>query len=225
MKKTLAAIEAEIARLKGMADKIYKDEVSGVIERMRTAIEHYGLTAADLGFGAGAGTRKSKASAGVPTKTGLMAGVAKYRDPSTGKTWTGRGKPPNWIASAADREAFLIDGASAGTSSGSAAPAGKRKAPAQAATVGVAKYQDPASGKTWTGRGKPPAWIAGAANRDAFLIGGSGAEAAGNDTAGAPAAEAAPAGKRKGAGKGRAAAKKTGGRRKAAAQSADAGAE
>lgn len=24
-----------------------------------------------------------------------------------------------------------------------------------------AKYRDPASGKTWSGRGKPPAWIAG----------------------------------------------------------------
>jgi DNA-binding protein H-NS len=28
---------------------------------------------------------------------------------------------------------------------------------------------DPYSGKTWTGRGKPPAWIAGR-NREKFLI-------------------------------------------------------
>jgi len=39
-------------------------------------------------------------------------------------------------------------------------------------SVGVAKYRDPKSGKTWTGRGKPPAWIAGAKNRDAYLIEG-----------------------------------------------------
>ena len=31
-----------------------------------------------------------------------------YRDPKSGKTWTGRGKPPNWIAKAKDRSAFLI---------------------------------------------------------------------------------------------------------------------
>lgn len=228
MKKTLASIEAEIARLKGMADKIYKDEVAGVVDRIRTAIQHYGLTAADLGFGAaGAGGRKAKGAAvagtGKVSKTGLEVGVARYRDPATGKTWTGRGKPPNWIASAANRDVFLIDGAAA-AASGAAAPAGKRQASAKSTSAGVAKYQDPATGKTWTGRGKPPAWIAGAANRDAFLIGGSEAEASGIEMTGAPAADAAPAAKRKGAGKGRAAAKK-GGRRKAAAQSADAGAQ
>lgn len=31
------------------------------------------------------------------------------------------------------------------------------------------KYRNPATGATWTGRGKPPAWIAGK-NRDTFLI-------------------------------------------------------
>lgn len=31
----------------------------------------------------------------------------KYRDPATGATWTGRGKPPAWIAGK-DREGFLI---------------------------------------------------------------------------------------------------------------------
>lgn len=31
----------------------------------------------------------------------------KYRDPSTGQTWTGRGKAPAWIAGQ-EREKFLI---------------------------------------------------------------------------------------------------------------------
>lgn len=31
----------------------------------------------------------------------------KYRDPSTGNTWTGRGKPPAWIRNK-DRSAFQI---------------------------------------------------------------------------------------------------------------------
>ncbi|WP_280190632.1 H-NS histone family protein [Delftia sp. PS-11] len=41
--------------------------------------------------------------------------------------------------------------------------------PHKAKTNGVAKYRDPASGATWTGRGKPPAWIVGK-NRDELLI-------------------------------------------------------
>jgi DNA-binding protein H-NS len=35
---------------------------------------------------------------------------------------------------------------------------------------GVVKYRDPQTGATWTGFGRAPAWIAGAANRDAFLV-------------------------------------------------------
>ncbi|WP_371826730.1 H-NS histone family protein [Caballeronia sp. SBC1] len=27
-------------------------------------------------------------------------GVAKYRDPKTGATWTGHGRAPNWMATA-----------------------------------------------------------------------------------------------------------------------------
>jgi DNA-binding protein H-NS len=33
--------------------------------------------------------------------------LAKYRNPETGDTWSGRGKPPRWIAGQ-DRENFLI---------------------------------------------------------------------------------------------------------------------
>lgn len=33
--------------------------------------------------------------------------AAKYHDPSTGATWTGRGKAPQWIAGK-DREQFVI---------------------------------------------------------------------------------------------------------------------
>lgn len=36
-------------------------------------------------------------------------------------------------------------------------------------TVGAPKYRDPASGATWTGRGKQPRWIEGK-DRTAFTI-------------------------------------------------------
>jgi hypothetical protein len=41
---------------------------------------------------------------------------------------------------------------------------------AKRAGGGIAKYADPRTGKTWSGFGRAPAWIAGAKNRDAFLV-------------------------------------------------------
>lgn len=47
-------------------------------------------------------------------------------------------------------------------------PLEKRGSKVKRATV-APKYRNPSTGATWTGRGKPPAWIAGQ-NRDLFLI-------------------------------------------------------
>lgn len=48
---------------------------------------------------------------------------------------------------------------------------GRRRAAASAARTPLApKYRDPKTGATWSGRGKAPRWIAGAKNRDRFLI-------------------------------------------------------
>jgi len=51
MAKTLGQIQQQIAKLQREAESIRKREISGVIARIRTAIDHYGLTAQDL-FGA-----------------------------------------------------------------------------------------------------------------------------------------------------------------------------
>ena len=60
-------------------------------------VEQYGLTAEDI-FGRGRrATRQATAAPGAP----------KYRDPESGSTWSGRGKPPGWIRGK-DREQFLI---------------------------------------------------------------------------------------------------------------------
>jgi DNA-binding protein H-NS len=58
----------------------------------------HGLTVADL---------SQTRTAGKAGKTSGKKVAAKYRDPETGKTWTGRGVAPKWIAGK-DREAFLI---------------------------------------------------------------------------------------------------------------------
>jgi DNA-binding protein H-NS len=50
-------------------------------------------------------TRGSKSATGnVGTKNKV---AAKYKNPETGDTWTGRGKPPRWIADQ-ERSKFLI---------------------------------------------------------------------------------------------------------------------
>ena len=163
------SMTAEIARLQAQAEKLKESEKSGVIAQARKAIEVYGITAEELfgtmGRRSGAAGRTAKAAAG-------SVGMPKYRDPETGKTWTGRGKPPTWIVGAKDRDAFLIanDAAPGTPEANGASKRRSRQAKPKASNIGLPKYRDAATGKTWTGRGKPPLWIVGAKNRDDYLI-------------------------------------------------------
>ncbi|HYE70933.1 MAG TPA: H-NS family nucleoid-associated regulatory protein [Aquabacterium sp.] len=162
------SVTAEIARLQAQAEKLKQSEKAGVIAQARKAIEVYGITATEL-FGA-SGRGGNAAAAPAKAASGNF-GVPKYRDPKTGKTWTGRGKPPTWIVGAKDRDAFLIpEGEALGAEAVKGVKGRKAASKAAGPTVGVPKYRDAKTGKTWTGRGKPPLWIAGATNRDDFLI-------------------------------------------------------
>jgi DNA-binding protein H-NS len=73
-----------------------RQEKSGAVAQVRALIEEYELTPQDV-FPAG---RARSASAGTKV-------APKYRDPATGQTWTGRGKPPKWIQNQ-NREQFAI---------------------------------------------------------------------------------------------------------------------
>nr|WP_247873597.1 H-NS histone family protein [Burkholderia sp. LS-044] len=41
-------------------------------------------------------------------EVGRRRTVPKYMDPQTGATWSGRGRPPRWIANVENRDAFLL---------------------------------------------------------------------------------------------------------------------
>ena len=82
------ALDAQIAEVR-------KGELANAVSQARQLVQEFGLTAQDI-FG---GTRQS-------TVKGTTV-AAKYRDPSTGATWSGRGKPPLWIAGK-DRAQFAI---------------------------------------------------------------------------------------------------------------------
>jgi DNA-binding protein H-NS len=128
--KSYVHIKAEIAKLERQADAALKQERAGVITRIKQAIDIYGLTARDLGLGGKGKSGTSGRAVSKANSTTTTVGVAKYRDPKTGKTWTGRGKPPNWIKDVKNREAFLIGAAS---DSGSTAAASERGRPANGA--------------------------------------------------------------------------------------------
>lgn len=130
--KSYAAVRAQIAQLEKEAEDLRKAEVAKVIAQVREAIATYGLTAADLGF-RGLG----KGSLGTPKAHRAGAGIPKYRDPKSGKTWTGHGKPPGWIAGVRNRDAFLIDKPAAEVTP--AAPATNKVAGKKATTKVAAK--------------------------------------------------------------------------------------
>src|SRR5690606_33730864 len=61
------------------------------------------------------GSYPRSAAAGKKAGTSPTRAVpAKFRDPQTGNTWTGRGRAPNWIvdaeAAGKTRDEFLIEG-------------------------------------------------------------------------------------------------------------------
>jgi len=105
---TLAALNAQIAALQAQADALRKKEVAEVIAKVKDAIVHYGLTAADLGFGKASGSVGKSATpfGGKPAKKRRKnaaakpsAKPAKFKD-DQGHTWGGIGKRPDWFKTA-----------------------------------------------------------------------------------------------------------------------------
>lgn len=71
-----------------------KEKKAEAIAECRKLIDDYDLTESDL--------FKGKRAKRVVAKV-----APKYRDPQSGKTWTGRGKAPLWIQNK-NRDDFLI---------------------------------------------------------------------------------------------------------------------
>ena len=118
-----------------------------------------------------------------------MVPPPKYQHPKTGATCTGHGRAPAWIADAKDRTKFLIASGTDAVRAASVCPVyvSKTKSAAKKASVSAgalaskgqrkgpqpAKYLDPKSGATWSGRGPAPAWLAAARDRTRFLVDGA----------------------------------------------------
>lgn len=88
---------AQRQALDAQIESARQSELSEAISRVRGMVAEFGLTEQDVFGKAGRAPSAAKGS----------KVAAKYRDPATGSTWTGRGKPPKWIAGQ-DREKFAI---------------------------------------------------------------------------------------------------------------------
>jgi DNA-binding protein H-NS len=96
MTRTYAQVMKQIEGLQAQADKLRQKEIEGVVARIREAIEHYRLTAADLGLDGGSKKAQPLRKRAAAKKS---AAVPKYRD-ELGRTWGGRGKRPQWLRDA-----------------------------------------------------------------------------------------------------------------------------
>jgi DNA-binding protein H-NS len=218
---TLEQVQSQIAKLQKQAEELLRKKKASIIADIKALLAKHGLTTADIEAstaapktGAKRGPkpgfkRAGKSAAAAPTKKAASQTKGKlpamYINPKTGETWSGHARPPSWIAKVKNRAKFLITSgadtalaASAGTVSktksaakkassvaGAVARKGQHKGPQPA------KYRDPKTGASWSGRGPAPAWLASAKDRSKFLI----------DTAGAVASDAVVVSKTKPASK------------------------
>ena len=92
----LLAQKAEIDR---QISEARRQERSDAVSKVRQLMAEHGLTAADL-------------IAKTPNPRASTSGrkvAAKYRDPASGQTWTGRGLKPKWLSAALETGKQLTD--------------------------------------------------------------------------------------------------------------------
>jgi DNA-binding protein H-NS len=194
---TLKDIQAKIAKFQAQAEAIAKKETQSAIAKIHSIMANHGLSFEDLRQGSARNVAPAAKSA-----AGKGASLVKYRDPKSGATWSGHGRAPGWIANAKSRDKFLVDADAAPAT----APAKKAAKPGRYVRgPQPALYRDPASGATWSGRGKAPAWLASAKDRTSFLIDKSATESSTK----APSAKKVAATKKSAASKKTATTKKT----------------
>ncbi|KWT70890.1 MULTISPECIES: H-NS family nucleoid-associated regulatory protein [unclassified Variovorax] len=159
MTQTYAQIQRKIAALQQSADALRHKEVAGVVARIKTAIEHYGLTAHQLGFGGAVASAKASAKRpGVKSvKSEKSDRAAKYSD-GNGKSWSGIGKRPFWIRDALAAGKSLDDFLTGTAPALGQVAKVRSKRLKQKRSPSTLLYRDGA-GNSWTGRGPQPRWM------------------------------------------------------------------
>lgn len=181
MAKTYEQIQQQIKKLQSRAKALQAVEAKGVIDRIREAIKHYGLTAEQLGFGGAKASSSASVSAPTTTSTpaakpasksagkSKAAGKAQFSDES-GNVWGGRGPRPAWLREALQagrniNEFRIGKRAQAkkasmplGAAIAAASPSIPSTKPVTATKPTKKSYGDDA-GHSWSGMGPKPGWL------------------------------------------------------------------
>lgn len=97
-KDTLSELLAQKAALEKQIADVTREQRGEAIAKVKSLMAEYGLTLADIGNKPAAAPKKAASKV-----------AAKYRNPATGDTWSGRGLKPKWLSTALDGGASLAD--------------------------------------------------------------------------------------------------------------------
>lgn len=97
---TYMELKAELAALTEKAEAARAAEFHQILAEIRAKVVEYGITEKDI-----FGVRRGRQG-----RTSAHPVAVKYRDPDTGATWSGRGRAPQWIKGAKNRDRFLVTG-------------------------------------------------------------------------------------------------------------------
>ncbi|VFR20097.1 DNA-binding protein H-NS [plant metagenome] len=111
-----AKIEKEISKLQKKKESLQAKRRKPVMDSIVRSMREYDISPEDVATAFGKTAARRGTASGAARKTGAAVAkktvAPKYRHPDTGETWSGRGKPPRWLAAAeeqgAKRESFLI---------------------------------------------------------------------------------------------------------------------
>jgi DNA-binding protein H-NS len=103
---TLQELIAQKEALEREIEKTTAESRSKAIEQIRALMAENGLTPGDL-MGGGSTPRKRVSKGKSPSSGSKVA--AKYRNASTGESWSGRGLQPRWLKAALESGKKLED--------------------------------------------------------------------------------------------------------------------
>jgi DNA-binding protein H-NS len=88
VEESLGSLQSRLLAIQAEIEAVRRRELDAVLLSVRQAVAEYGFTERDI-FG------RRKLDGGRDNRFGRV--MAKYRNPETGATWTGRGRAPRWI--------------------------------------------------------------------------------------------------------------------------------
>ncbi|KAI3592072.1 hypothetical protein D9X30_2957 (plasmid) [Cupriavidus sp. U2] len=99
---SISSLLAQLASINAQLERLRATEVPRVVAEIQQLMQEYDLSVDDI-----ARKPKVEAAARAVPAAAKAAPLPRYRDPKTGRTWSGRGRAPAWLGKKPER--FLID--------------------------------------------------------------------------------------------------------------------